>query len=680
VITRLTLLFALAMTCLPAARLHGEAEPEAVPSEPAIDRALAAVYPALVNLSVVRERFVEGRAVRSLVAGSGVIMTPEGHLLTNHHVAAGAVRVRATLSSGEQVEAVVVAHDPPSDLSVLRLCDPGKRRFSPAVFGDSEALAVGEPVLALGNPFVLASSVTRGIVSNPRRVFTDRAGSEILDPEGAGGATGVLAPWIQHDALILPGSSGGPLVDLAGRVVGINELGGEGFGFAIPAHVAAEVLAQVLAHGEVRRAWTGLTLLPAERRGRADGALVAAVAPESPAAAAGLRAGDLLLRIGETPTGARFFEEVPPIYRALAALPRGEPVAVLWEREGKEYRAELVPMPLETAQGREGELRKLGVTVQEITGPMMRKRRLATRDGLLVTGVRPASPAARARPRIEIGDQLVAAAGHPVSGIASLRQRLGQVTSDSLLVELRRGGESILSAVSFAERAENVWGGELPRAWLGVRTQVLGPEIGATLGVAEGGGFRVTEVLPATAAARAGLEPGDLLLALDGQPFRSRRPEEAGDLRQEIAAREVGSRIRLDVRRGGVMREVEVELEAEPRDPADLPRRREERLELVVRDLTRFDRLRLRLGPEATGALVVEVASGGWADLAGVRGDDLIVAFDRQPVIDAEALLRAAAAPCEVAACTRELLVERSGQTQILFVETIPEGGVPCGD
>ena len=128
------------------------------------------------------------------------------------------------------------------------------------------------------------------------------------------------------------------------------------------------------------------------------------------------------------------------------------------------------------------------------------------------------------------------------------------------------------------------------------------------------------------------------------------------------------------------MREVEVELEAEPRDPADLPRRREERLELVVRDLTRFDRLRLRLGPEATGALVVEVASGGWADLAGVRGDDLIVAFDRQPVIDAETLLRAAAAPCEVTACTRELLVERSGQTQILFVETIPEGGVPCGD
>ncbi|OQC36949.1 MAG: putative periplasmic serine endoprotease DegP-like precursor [Acidobacteria bacterium ADurb.Bin051] len=294
--------------------------------------------------------------------------------------------------------------------------------------------------------------------------------------------------------------------------------------------------------------------------------------------------------------------------------------------------------------------------------------------------MRPASPAARARPRIEIGDQLVAAAGHPVSGIASLRQRLGQVTGDSLLVELRRGGESILSAVSFAERAENVWGGELPRAWLGVRTQVLGPEIGTTLGVAEGGGFRITEVLPATAAARAGLEPGDLLLALDGQPFRSRRPEEAGDLRQEIAAREIGSRIRLDVQRGGVAREVEVELEAEPRDPADLPRRREERLELVVRDLTRFDRLRLRLGPEATGALVVEVASGGWADLAGVRGDDLIVAFDRQPVTDAEAFLRAAAAPCELAACTRELLVERSGQTQILFVETIPEGGVPCGD
>lgn len=648
------------------------AQPPGAPRDPAIDRAVGTVYPALVNLAVVRERFVDGRAMRAPVAGSGVIVTPEGHLLTNHHVADGAVRIRATLSSGEQLEADVVAHDPPSDLSVLRLRAGPERRFAAAALGDSDALAVGEPVLALGNPFVLSSSVTLGIVSNPRRVFTDAAGSELVPVEPGGVAAGVLTPWIQHDALILPGSSGGPLVDLEGRVVGINELGGQGLGFAIPASVAAEVLTQVLAHGEVRRAWIGLTLLPAERRGRRDGALVAGVLPGSPAAAAGLRAGDLLLRLGGLPVAARLFEEVPAIYRAVAALPAGVPVEIGFERDGEPGSAVLLPQPLEPARGREGEIRKLGLTAQEITGPMVRERGLEGGDGLLVTGVRPASPAARARPRLEPGDVLLSVGGEPVGRLGELARRIAARGDEALPVEVRRGRESILSMLPLASREEGAWGAELPRAWLGVRTQVLVAELAALLGMGPRGGFRITEVLPATAAARAGLRAGDLVLSLDGEPLAARRMQESDDLRQALAGRGVGERVRLGLWREGGPLELEVELEAEPRDPAGLPRTRDERLEIVMRDLALYDRLRLRLAESVSGALVAEVPPGGWADLAGVRADDLVLAVDGRPVSDAAAFSRAASAARSAATgCVWELLVERNRQTLILFVEPV---------
>ncbi|HSM50677.1 MAG TPA: trypsin-like peptidase domain-containing protein, partial [Thermoanaerobaculia bacterium] len=535
------------------------------PRDLAIERALGVVYPALVNLSVVRERFVDGRAMRSKVAGSGVIVTSEGHLLTNHHVAADAVRIRATLSSGEQLEADVVAHDPPSDLSVLRLRAGPARRFAAATLGDSDALAVGQPVLALGNPFVLSSSVTLGIVSNPRRVFTDAAGSELVPVEPGGVAAGVLTPWIQHDALILPGSSGGPLVDLEGRVVGINELGGQGLGFAIPASAAADVLAQVLARNEVRRSWIGLTLLPAERRGRWEGALMAGVLPGSPAAAAGLRAGDILLQIGEMPVAARLFEEIPAIYRAVAALPSGVPVEIRFERDGEPGAVELVPRPLEPARGREGEIRRLGLTAQEITLPMVLERDLEGREGLLVTGVRPASPAARARPRLEPGDVLLAVGGEPVEGLDELARRIAARGEEPLPVELRRGRESILAIVPLVSREEGAWGAELPRAWLGVRTQVLAAELTGALGMTARGGFRITEVLPATAAARAGLRTGDLILSLDGEPLAARRLQESDDLRRALAGRAVGERVRLGLWRDGEALESEVELEAEPR-------------------------------------------------------------------------------------------------------------------
>jgi serine protease Do len=244
-----------------------------------IDFARSKVYPTLVNISVVVQSYSGGRVRRFPAAGSGVIVSAAGHVLTNFHVAGHTTRITCTLPSGERIDADTVAHDPLTDLSVLKL--RLAQRSNPteplpvSTLGNSDALEVGQYVLAMGNPLTLSSSLTLGVVSNTKRVFTDFTGTEMTELDlGAGEKTGIFTRWIQHDALILPGNSGGPLVNLRGEVVGINELGGVGVGFAIPSNLAAKVLNQVLTFGEVRRGWLGVTVLPVEKLGRQRGALV----------------------------------------------------------------------------------------------------------------------------------------------------------------------------------------------------------------------------------------------------------------------------------------------------------------------------------------------------------------------------------------------------------------------
>ncbi|MDQ1348465.1 MAG: hypothetical protein QG573_1839, partial [Acidobacteriota bacterium] len=335
------------------AAAEARAERPAMPTAREVELAVAAVYPALVNISAVSRDYSEGRAVRFPSAGSGVLVSDQGHVLTNFHVAGNSSRIRCTLTDGRILDADVVAHDPLTDLSVLRLRAAAENRpggaaasgdaragrvppgLRPARLAVDAAVAIGDPVLALGNPFALSSSVTLGIVSNAHRVFTDFTGSELSDMELDGGeTTGWLTQWIQHDALILPGNSGGPLVNLAGEVIGINELGGGGIGFAIPARVAADVLRHALADGVVRRSFLGFAALPVAKLGRQNGALISSVTPGGPAEAAGLAAGDILLALNGEKVEARFFEQIPELYRRVAELPSGAAVARAIERPG----------------------------------------------------------------------------------------------------------------------------------------------------------------------------------------------------------------------------------------------------------------------------------------------------------------------------------------------------------
>jgi len=639
-----------------------------------VERALAAVYPALVNITAVSRHFADGRAVRFPSAGSGVIVTAEGHVLTNYHVAGQTTRIRCTLTSGEVLEADVVAHDPLTDLSVLKLRPAAGAtklpRLSPARLAEEAELSVGDPVLAMGNPFALSSSVTLGIVSNPRRVFTDFAGSEMSEMDlGEGETTGLLTRWIQHDALILPGNSGGPLVDLEGRVVGINELGGGGIGFAIPARVAADVLRRAIASGELLRGDLGFFVLPVAKLGRTSGALVSAVLPDSPAERAGLAAGDLLLELDGAPVAVRFFEEVPELYRRVADLQIGGRVALTVERAGERLELTAQVGEMAPARGPESESRRLGLSVQQLTRPMALARNLGVRAGLLVTGLRPGQPAAAARPQLAPGDVLVALGGKPLETLEDLERALDDAAGPELLLELRRRDERLLSVVRLAEDRTGRSGGELPRAWLGVRTQVVTGELARALGLAEGSGFRVTEVFPWTEAAASGLEVGDLILSIDGEPLEASRPQDAEELRRAVEERGIGERASLGLWRDGAARRVDVLLEPQPPGTDQARRSRQPELELAVRELLFFDRIEQRWEREQTGVVVTEVTSGGWAHMAGLRSGDLLTRVDSTPIADVADFERAMRELLERRPPIVQLFVRRGPRTHFVFLE-----------
>ena len=194
--------------------------------EQQVRRAIDSVYPALVQIYVLSLRHGRGRGQKFESSGSGVIISPEGYVITNHHVAGKATSIRCVLSTREELEAELVGTDALADIAVIKLDmssrDAASGPLPIARFGSSEALAVGEPVLAMGCPLAISQSVTRGVVSNKDMMIPKRLSAPLrLDGENVGS----LVKWIGHDAGIFPGNSGGPLVNLRGEIVGINEIG-----------------------------------------------------------------------------------------------------------------------------------------------------------------------------------------------------------------------------------------------------------------------------------------------------------------------------------------------------------------------------------------------------------------------------------------------------------------------
>jgi serine protease DegQ len=255
-----------------------------------------------------------GRTILSRGLGSGVVIDADGDILTNNHVVEGANQLAVALPDGTLRPAKLVGVDPDSDLALLKVDAAG---LQPIAIGDVNSLAVGDVVLAVGNPLGVGQTVTQGIVS-------------ALGRKGIG--INPIENFIQTDASINPGNSGGALVDAVGRLVGINSAilsrggGSEGIGFAIPADFAQKVAASLKKQGRVARGWLGVSTGPARR----SGALVVAVQPGSPANRAGLAPGDVIVRFGDRP-----IEEPDDVAALTLELEPGTKVPIEVQRNGK---------------------------------------------------------------------------------------------------------------------------------------------------------------------------------------------------------------------------------------------------------------------------------------------------------------------------------------------------------
>jgi S1-C subfamily serine protease len=371
-------------------------------------------------------------------SGSAVIITADGRALTNHHVVAGAVEVTLVLADQRRFPARVLGGDARTDLAVLQVEADGPLPFLP--LGDSSALRVGQLVLAVGSPFDFTSTTTMGIVSH--------VGRRGLDPRE-------IQDYIQTDAAVNPGNSGGPLVSLRGEVIGINtaiysQSGDQnaGISFAIPSNMARRIVDDLLGDGRVRRARIGLEVEDAlEVAGDPSrrGARATWVVPRSPAAEAGLRRGDVIVEArGEAIGSADALRDLVRARPVGAELPlrvaRGASVVALRVRvvDEREVGRGLVPPPPDG-------LAWAGATVVEGDHPAVSELGVAEGAGPVVASVVVGSPAASMG--VLAGDRVVALRGRSVADLASLRAYLEIVGDAPSVVGLGRAGATIMTVL-----------------------------------------------------------------------------------------------------------------------------------------------------------------------------------------------------------------------------------------
>jgi serine protease Do len=650
------------------------AYPVRAAEDAAVDAAVRAVYPSLVRIHVVSEEGGRGRMQKGRSSGSGAIISPDGHIVTNHHVAGRATRITVRLADRQEVRATLVGTDALSDLAVLKI-DRSDLRDPSAVlpfarFGDSSTLKVGDVVLAMGSPAGVSQSVTQGIVAN----------TEMISPGGAmrldGEAVGELVRWIGHDAVIYPGNSGGPLVNLRGEIVGINEVGIGSLGGAIPSNLARKVSEELIANGHVRRSWVGLNAQPLlKTMDSPAGILVGGVIDGGPAAAAGVRGGDVLTRFnGVDIPASRAPEDVPLFNRLVLETAVGSAIRLEGFRDGKAMSWQMTAAEREPAEPREKELLSWGITARDLTDLAAKQLLRDDSEAVFVQSIRPGGAAAAAKPAIREGDLILSVDGKPTPDLQALMDVSRGITAGKsepvpVLVAYEQQGLSYLTVVKIGPEPDPDRPGIVKKAWLGVDTQVISADLAEALGLPGAKGVRVTRVHPGTTAENAGLKTGDLILKLDGTVIPASRPEDSDLFATLIRQYRVGSEVVLTARRGTEELQIKATLELGHEGTSELDSHEFETLEFTTRDLGQEDRVAKKLPEDFKGVLVTAVAPAGWAALGGLSVGDMLVTVDGKPVESVESLKSVLAAVEENRRSPVVLFIRRGITTHFIELE-----------
>lgn len=645
-----------------------------------IELARDQVFPALVNIRVSTVDYWGGKEHKGAATGSGTIISTEGYVLTNQHVTDTGKKFKCTLADKQEVTATMVGEDPLTDLAVIKLdLSELKSPSTPlpvARFGNSDELAVGDYVMAMGSPFSLSRSVTLGIVSNNTRVFTGRGpGEEVEEMElDSGQRTGLFTRWIQHDALIHPGNSGGPLVNLKGEIIGVNELGGSGMGFAIPSNLARQVADSLIKHGEVPRSWIGVSFKPIAKTGYDRGVLVNSVFESGPAAKAGIEPGDVILRIDGEALTIRFAEEVPPLLKRLADVPIGSQMKVSFLRKDETHEVTLTTEKLLKDRGQQTSLRSFGITVSEITPRMALSLRRSNTKGVMVNGTRSGGPADLAEPSLRYGDVLIRIENDEIENLEGMVKSYEKImkmeaTPEYVLIEFDRGGKNHLTVIKPKPEEPDDPPRDIRKAWIGIATQPIIEKLAKKLGHPDQPGFRVTRVYPLTRAAESDLRVGDIIVALNGEKLKIKGMQDAGLLARLIKRLDPDGKVTLKVVRGDQTLDIDVKLEPTKYGPSEALRLTNKDFEITIRNITFFDRDENQWDKDVQGVIVEQVESGGWASMGGVQPNDLIQQINQYPVKSRTSFRRAMEAISKEQPERVVFLVLRGVQTRFQFVE-----------
>jgi serine protease Do len=346
--------------CLLATSRAGETGLDKLDFRETIQSAKEKVFPAVVFLKCLQESHDQGQKRMREVSGSGVLISPKGELLTNWHVVDKATEVRCLLSDGQAIPAKIVGSDEDTDLALVQLSLEEGKTVPFAALGDSTKLREGDFVMAMGAPWGLSRSVSIGIISCLNRYLSSKSEYSL---------------WLQTDAAISPGNSGGPLVNTKGEVIGINTLGmmqGGDLGFAIPSQTISYIIPQLREYKQVQWSWTGLQLQPLKDFNRNiffdgnEGVIVSETDPESPARSAGLLARDRILKINGESVKAITEEDLPLINRMLGFLPKFKPAKIEIKRGDELMTMDLTPSEKGKVEGEELDCPRWDFTVKAI--------------------------------------------------------------------------------------------------------------------------------------------------------------------------------------------------------------------------------------------------------------------------------------------------------------------------
>lgn len=442
--------FFVILPVLAAAVFSGCAGYGGVGFESTVQSAKDKVFPAVVYIRVLRENKESGKDISGTVSGSGVLISPEGEIVTNCHVVDKALSIRCLLSDGRHFEAELVGSDKEIDLALVKLKtqnSPEEKNFPYAVFASGEAKE-GDFVMAMGAPWGLSRSVTIGIISSANR-YLDRPGNYSL--------------WYQTDAAIFPGNSGGPLVNTRGEIVGINTLGisSGGMGFSIPAPTVRLLAERFRKYRQANWAWTGLELQPLRDFNRNiyfegdRGVVVAGVEPGSPAEASGVKIRDRLLSVNGVPANALTEEDIPAVNRMLGLLETGREAELGLERGGKEFTLRLVPVAKGSVEGESLALPRYGITVKAINRFADPDLYYYCREGVFVLGADPGNTVVRPD-GLQVGDVILELGKYKIRDLKDMKTAYDALVAGSgrerlAIAKVMRNGAELKTVLDFAD-------------------------------------------------------------------------------------------------------------------------------------------------------------------------------------------------------------------------------------